>query len=154
MLRVVWVVELSWVGIGDLSKLELSEIVSRLKSASRNVGCVVLFIGFVREEGLMGDKVKHLHYESYGDLAIKKMEEIRKGVIDGEKVFSAIIHHAVGRVPVGEETLIVGVAAKHRAEGFKAVQEIIDKVKSEVPIWKKEVTDEGEYWIHEVEKVN
>lgn len=140
------------VSVGGKCREDLGEIVHKLKSSSRNVGCVLLFIGFVREEGLVGGRVRCLHYESYGGLAVEKIKEICKSVVDGENVFATYVHHALGEIGVGEETLIVGVAAKHRAEGLNAVQEIINKVKSEAPIWKKEVTDSGEYWVHEVER--
>jgi len=144
--------ELSNVSLGKLNRISLSEIVKQLKSSSKNVGCIILFIGIVREEAALGGKVNHLFYEAYESMAIKKMQELINNVVNRENVFSACIHHELGKVKVGELTMIVGVAAKHRADGFKAIQWLVDKVKSEVPIWKKEVTDKGDYWVHEIKK--
>jgi len=139
------------VGLGGLDKIDLNELVSRLASSSKNVGCVIVFIGIVREEGALGGRVKHLEYEAYESMAVKEMEKLIRKVVDQNRVFSACIYHEVGCIGVGERTMIVGVAAKHRADGFSALKKLVDMVKSRVPIWKKEVTDRGSYWLHEVE---
>lgn len=134
--------------LGRIDNVDLYRLIDDLKSSSENVGCVILFIGVVRKEAASGDVVDHLFYEAYRELALRKMKEIVDGVVDGEKVFSACIHHALGKIGVGGETMLVGVAAKHRSDGFHAIKRMIDEIKSEVPIWKKEVTDKGEYWVH------
>ena len=136
------------VSLGKIDEVDLYKLIEDLKSSSNNVGCIILFIGVVRREAASGGSVSHLYYEAYEELAIKKLKEIVDDAIDGERVFAACIHHALGRIDVGKETMYVGVAAKHRSDGFNAIQDMIDKIKSEVPIWKKEVTDKGEYWIH------
>lgn len=136
------------VSLGKVDEIKLDGLIDDLKSSSKNVGCIILFIGIVRGESVTGNSVSHLYYEAYGELAIKKMQEIVSDAVDGDRVFSACIHHALGKIDVGRETMYVGVAAKHRSEGFKALQRMIDRIKSEVPIWKREVTDKSEYWVH------
>lgn len=136
------------VSLGRVDEIDLHDLIEDLKSASDNIGCIILFIGVVRKEAARGGKVNHLYYEAYKDLAIKKMKEIVDSIVDGEEIFSACIHHALGRINVGGETMYVGIAAKHRSEGFNAIKTMVDRIKSEVPIWKKEVTDSGEYWVH------
>lgn len=133
--------------MGDLKSVDFNSIIDRLKSSSPNVGCVLLFIGFVRAEGADGGAVKELNYEAYGDLAKSELESIVGDAMKCDGVYSVAVMHKVGRAVPGEHTFIVGVASKHRSEGFKVLREIVERVKSEVHIWKKEVTDKGEVWI-------
>jgi len=138
---------LSLIFLGDLKSVDFNSIIDRLKSSSPNVGCVLLFIGFVRAEGADGGAVKELNYEAYGDLAKSELESIVGDAMKCDGVYSVAVMHKVGRAVPGEHTFIVGVASKHRSEGFKVLREIVERVKSEVHIWKKEVTDKGEVWI-------
>ncbi|RLE55055.1 MAG: molybdenum cofactor biosynthesis protein MoaE [Candidatus Methanomethylicota archaeon] len=134
--------------LGDLDNVDFNRLICDLKSSSKNVGCILLFIGSVREESFRGGSVKFLHYEAYEDLALKVMRKIVEDAEAFNDVFSATILHSLGDRKVGSNTFIVGVAAKHRIIGFKVLRRIVERVKGEVPIWKKEITDSGEYWIH------
>ena len=77
--------------------------------------------------------------------------ELVKKIIDDSKtefgITDAIVEHRIGTVTVGEAVMYVLVASEHRKESFQALVKIVDRVKHEVPIWKKEVTDKGAYWV-------
>jgi len=133
--------------IGDIRSVDFNDIVHRLKSSSPNVGCVLLFIGFVRSEGVNGGSVKSLFYEAYRELAERELKSIVDDAMKVDGVYSVEVMHMIGSAFPGEHTFIVGVASKHRGEGFKVLRDVVERVKSEVHIWKKEITDKGEYWI-------
>jgi len=108
---------------------------------------VVLFLGTVRNTSEAGS-VDEIIYESYTPMAEKRAAEIEKtsrGVWPLRKVR---IVHRIGRLRVGEVSLAVAVSAPHRAEAFDAVRHIVERIKHEVPIWKKEkLTGGGEVWV-------
>ncbi|CAB49091.1 molybdenum cofactor biosynthesis protein MoaE [Pyrococcus abyssi] len=114
--------------------------------SSSSTGGIVIFLGKVRDENL-GRKVEKLIYEAYDEMAIKEMERIRNEALDRFPIVDALIWHRIGELEVGENTILVVVSAKHRREAFEACAWIVDEVKKRVPVWKREVTDEGEFWI-------
>ncbi len=109
-------------------------------------GGIDVFIGTVRNK-TKGKKVKHLLYETYGKMAKHEMEKIAKHVIKKWGIRKVIIHHREGELKVGETAVIVAVSAPHRKEAFQSCRYIIDTLKTTVPIWKKEVYENGEEWI-------
>ncbi|AMM53111.1 molybdenum cofactor biosynthesis protein MoaE [Pyrococcus kukulkanii] len=126
---------------GDFNLEEAVDLVSSPES-----GGIVIFLGKVRNENY-GRKVKRLIYEAYDEMAIKEMVRIREEALKKFPISDALIWHRVGDFEVGENTILIVVAAKHREEAFEACMWIIDEVKKRVPIWKREVTEEGEFWI-------
>lgn len=109
-------------------------------------GAVVVFEGIVR--GLSeGRKVLYLEYDAYPGMAESKLREIGEEIRSLWGVEEVVIHHRVGRVEVGETSLVVVVAAPHRKEAFAACQYAVDRIKEIVPIWKKEVWEGGEEWV-------
>lgn len=109
-------------------------------------GAVALFYGVVRNNNL-GRSVQYLEYEAYPPLAKKTMAEIAEEVRARWDVTNVAIHHRTGRLEIGETSLLVAVSAPHRAEAFEACHYCVDRVKEIVPVWKKEVWDNGESWI-------
>jgi molybdopterin synthase catalytic subunit len=110
------------------------------------MGGVCLFVGTVRREN-RGKRVERLDYETYVEMAEAKMAEIAR---EAERTWGPLriaLHHRVGRLAVGEDAVVVAVAAPHRAEAFAACRFAIDRLKEIVPIWKKEHTDDGAVWI-------
>ncbi|AFK21857.1 molybdenum cofactor biosynthesis protein MoaE [Pyrococcus sp. ST04] len=114
--------------------------------SSEETGGIVVFLGKVRNEN-MGKRVKKLIYEAYEEMALAEMERIRKEALEKFPIKDALIWHRVGELEIGENTILVVVSAKHRREAFDACVWIVDEVKKRVPIWKREVTEEGEFWI-------
>ncbi len=94
-------------------------------------GAVVTFAGVTRE-------VDHLDYEAYPEMAEERMEAIVADAVARHGLCAAAVAHRVGRVPLSEPSVLVAVSAPHRGEAFAGGREIIDRLKAEAPIWKKE----------------
>ncbi len=122
-----------------------------------NVGAVVFFIGTVRgttEKGKENGKsepvlVKELEYDIYKEMALSKMEEIREKALLDYEIHDIHIVHRIGTLKPTERIVLIAVSAPHRKEAFSACQFAIDELKKIVPIWKKEITTEKEYWVGE-----
>ena len=128
----------------NLDRLE--DLIAGLKKSSDEIGAVAVFVGSVRATR-GGEKVLRLEYEAHESLVPQVLQKIAEEMKDKYGVVDAIVEHRVGTVQVGEDVMYVLVASKHREEGFQALAEMVDKIKHESLIWKKEVTEKGEYWI-------
>ena len=109
-------------------------------------GAVALFYGVVRNENL-GRNVEYLEYDAYPEMALKKMREVAAEVRAKFAVQEVGVLHRIGRLEIGETSLLVAVSSAHRAEAFDACHFAVDRIKQIVPIWKKEVWEGGESWI-------
>ena len=112
-------------------------------------GAVLTFSGTVRDHHL-GRKVVKLAYEAYEPMAQKEMEKVVSQAFsrwpDVKKVQAV---HRFGEMPVGESSIYITVASPHRPEGFAALRFVIDRIKRDVPIWKKEFYQDGQTdWLH------
>lgn len=109
-------------------------------------GAVVTFAGVVRDHS--GDKkTQYLEYEAYTEMAEKKMAQIGSEVSDKWGIEHIAILHRTGRLEIGEISVLIAVASGHRLEAINACHYAIDRLKEIVPIWKKEVGEDGEYWV-------
>jgi molybdopterin synthase catalytic subunit len=117
-----------------------------LQVASSSDGAIVTFSGIVRGTN-QGKKVLFLEYEAYPEMASKMMERIGKEILDTWGLSSVRMQHRVGRLNVGETSVVIVVAAPHRDDAFAACQYAINRLKRIVPIWKKEVFEDGEVWV-------
>jgi molybdopterin synthase catalytic subunit len=113
---------------------------------SPHSGGIDIFIGTVRDM-TKGKTVVRLEFEAYNQMAIKEMEKIAQQAFDSWPVQKILIHHRTGVLAVGEIPVIIAVSAAHRAAAFEACRYIIDTLKEAVPIWKKEVFEDGEVWV-------
>ena len=109
-------------------------------------GGIDIFIGTVRN-ATKGKRVIRLEFEAYEPMAISEMEKIAKKAFDKWPVQKVLIHHRTGVLEVGEVPVIIAVSAAHRAAAFDACRYIIDTLKETVPIWKKEIFEDGEVWV-------
>jgi molybdopterin synthase catalytic subunit len=109
-------------------------------------GAVALFYGVVRNEN-KGRTVQYLEYDAYPEMAIKKMKEVADEVRARFPVTGVGVLHRIGRLEIGETSLLVAVSSGHRKEAFDACHFAVDRIKQIVPIWKKEVWEDGEEWI-------
>ena len=114
--------------------------------ASQSDGAIVTFSGIVRGTN-QGKKVLFLEYEAYPEMAAKMMERIGKEIQDNWGLSAVRMQHRVGRLNVGETSVVIVVAAPHRDDAFAACQYAINRLKRIVPIWKKEVFEDGEVWV-------
>jgi MoaE-MoaD fusion protein len=109
-------------------------------------GGIATFTGNVRRHS-RGKTVEHLEYEAYEPMAVQVMDQIRARIeaeLPGTRV---AIHHRIGRLEVGQAAVVIAASAPHRAEAFAACREAIEALKRDVPIWKREVADDGAVWI-------
>lgn len=109
-------------------------------------GGIDVFIGTVRN-ATKGKTVVQLEFEAYEKMALKEMNKIAEDILQKFPVQKIVIHHRTGVLKVGEVPVIIAVAAAHRAAAFDACRHAIDTLKQTVPIWKKEVFEDGEVWV-------
>ncbi len=113
---------------------------------SPQCGGINVFIGTVRNV-TKGKKVLRLEFEAYQSMAMSEMNKIAKDVLEKWPVQKILIHHRTGILQTGEVPVIIAVAAAHRDAAFDACRYTIDTLKQTVPIWKKEVFEDGEIWV-------
>ena len=118
--------------------LSLDALVARVRDP--RAGAVVSFQGVTRE-------VERLHYEAYAEMARERMAAIVAEAIATHGLCAAAAEHRVGAVPLSEPSVAVAVSAPHRGEAFAGAREIIDRIKAEAPIWKKEIEAGDERWV-------
>jgi molybdopterin synthase catalytic subunit len=124
--------------------LSLDRVVDEVRSDE--AGAIATFTGTTRIQS-RGRTVTHLDYEAYEGMAEKVMAEIA-GDLQGRYELTGIaIHHRVGRVGIGETSVVIAVSAAHRQDALAACKDAIDELKERVPLWKKEVYEGGEEWI-------
>ena len=129
--------------------LDPDAITARVRADTN--GAVVTFLGTTRSS-TDDRKVLHLEYEAYEPMARKKLAEIADKMRERWEVDVAIAHR-LGRLEIGETSLVVAVASPHRSEAFAACQYSVDRIKQTVPIWKKEFFEGGEVWVESPEDV-
>ncbi|MCS5638683.1 MAG: molybdopterin converting factor subunit 1 [Myxococcota bacterium] len=121
-----------------------AEVVERV--AADDTGGVVTFVGTVRNEA-RGHAIQYLEYEAYPEMAEREMEKIAEEAAQRWPGTRLAIAHRVGHLEIGDAAVIIAACAPHRAEAFEACRFAIDTLKVTVPIWKKEVAVDGEYWV-------
>ena len=115
----------------------------------RSAGGTTLFIGSVRDHNEKGT-VSEIYYEAYKEMAEDKLAEIESEVRKRWNVKKFVAIHRIGDLRVGDISVAVAVSSEHRKEAFEACKYGIDKIKTMVPIWKKEVSESGEAWVEGV----
>jgi len=123
---------------------ELSELIASIEG--EGVGAIAIFIGVVKDY-VENAKVNELIYEAYEPYASRYLEKIAREEIEKGRVRAVRIFHRVGSAKPGEKTLFIAVAGTNRKESISALEEVLERVKHEVPIFKLERRDDGEYWI-------
>lgn len=124
--------------------LSLDRVVDEVRSDQ--AGAIATFTGTTRVVS-RGRTVTHLEYEAYEGMAEQVMAEIADELLARHELCAVAIHHRVGRVGIGDTSVVIAVSAPHRADALAACKAAIDELKERVPLWKKEVYDGGEEWI-------
>lgn len=109
-------------------------------------GAINVFVGTVRNES-KGKNVKWLEYEAFESMAVSEMKQIIKNATERWKILGHAVIHRVGTLHPGETAVVIAVSTPHRKESFEACSYIIDTLKERVPIFKKEVFENGEEWV-------
>ena len=113
-----------------------------IAAKKHGTGAVVVFDGVVRD-----DDITEMELEAYEDVATQELEKIAKDATEQFRLLHVDIIHRIGRLAVGENILIIVVAAGHREEAYAGSRFIIEAIKAGVPIWKKELTKDGGRWV-------
>jgi molybdopterin synthase catalytic subunit len=129
----------------------LDSLLQKLRSSKsiEKAGAIGTFTGIVRA---MTDETRteFLEFEAHRELARKKMDEICRHLKEKEGIVEVLMHHKTGFIPKGEDIVYIAVAAGHREELFPVLREAIERLKADVPIWKKEHTVKGDWWVHDI----
>ena len=130
----------------------LESLVARVKRSPRadRAGAIATVTGRVRAKDSADDTpTQYLEFEKYEGVAERRMRELEAEFEEREGVLDVVMYHRTGVIPDGEDIVFVVVLAGHRREAFRTVEDGIDRLKEEVPIFKKEVTAEETFWVHE-----
>jgi MoaE-MoaD fusion protein len=129
-----------------LSEAELSLEAVVEEVAADEAGAVATFVGTTRLHS-RGRTVTHLEYEAYEGMAEQVMADLAAELKARYALCEVAIHHRIGRVGIGERSVVIAVSAPHRDDALKGCRDAIDTLKERVPLWKKEVYQGGEEWI-------
>ena len=124
--------------------LSLDRVVDEVRSDE--AGAIATFTGTTRVHS-RDRVVTHLDYEAYEGMAERVMAEIADALHARYELCAVAIHHRVGRVGIGETSVVIAVSSAHRQAALAACKDAIDELKERVPLWKKEVYEGGEQWI-------
>lgn len=124
--------------------LSISEAFNAIRA--NEVGGVAMFVGTVRDHN-DGRPVSLLEYQAYEAMAVKQMERIGRRIQEETPGVRLCALHRVGALEVGETAVICVAGAAHRDEAFSACRRLIDRIKDEVPVWKREHGPDGPYWV-------
>jgi len=116
------------------------------KMTDPECGGMVIFTGMVRNK-TMDRPVDRLEYEAYESMALKECKKIAEDAVRSWDIKNILIHHRTGPLQIGDIAVIIIVSAPHRDAAFKACRYTIDALKQTVPIWKKEIFQDGEEWV-------
>lgn len=125
--------------------IDAAEVIRQVEDPGNGAICV--FYGVVRDHALSGRRTSYLEYDAYREMAIGKMAEIADEIRQRWGIERIAMIHRIGRLAVGEPSVVIAVGTPHRKQAFEACAYAIDRLKAEVPIWKKEIGPDGEEWV-------
>ena len=125
------------------SVLPAAEVMEAIKAGADGAVCV--FDGIVRNN-TRGRQTLHLDYEAYREMALTQMQGLAEQAVTNFGVRDVALLHRLGRLQVGESSVLIVVASAHRGAAFDACRWLIDTLKKQVPIWKKETFVDGAVW--------
>jgi molybdopterin synthase catalytic subunit len=123
--------------------IDTQKVLTRIKQADD--GAAAVFEGVVRNQ-TRGRKTLYLDYEAYEDMALREMETLAEQALKQFAIRDVALVHRLGRLEIGETSVLIVVASAHRAAAFDACRWLIDTLKRTVPIWKKEYFEDGAVW--------
>ena len=120
--------------------------IDALRAVSKRMGGIATFLGCARDFS-EGREVSEISFDAYGSMALAELEKLRSEAIARFGLLDARIVHRIGTVRGGDNIVFIAAGAEHRAPALDACRWLIDELKERVPIWKKEVTPEGDAWV-------
>lgn len=131
---------------GAISLSMIAESIQK-HSAKTGIGAHSIFLGQVRADEINGRAVIAIEYTSYGEMALERMQEIRNEIFSKYHLICMHVYHSLGRINTGEISFFVFTSSKHRQAAIDACNELVERIKKEVPIWGKEIfSDESYTW--------
>jgi len=136
---------------GDAARIQEEDFsieveVNALREVSKRIGGIVSFLGCARDFS-EGRDVSSISFEQYADMAKGAMQALRTEALERFDIVEARLVHRVTTVHAGDQIVLIVVGAEHRSPAFDACRWLIGELKQRVPVWKKEVTPEGESWV-------
>ena len=122
------------------------EEIAALRATSKRMGGIGTFLGCARDFS-EGRDVSEISFDAYGPMALSEMNALRAEAIEKFGLLDARIVHRIGTVKGGDNIVFIATGAEHRAPALDACRWLIDELKERVPIWKKEVTPQGDSWV-------
>lgn len=129
---------------GAISSLFIAESI-RKHSSKTNIGAHSIFLGQVRADTINEKKVTAIEYTAYEKMALEKMHEIRENIFQKYPLTCMHIYHSLGTVAAGEICLFVFTSAAHRKEAIDACEEVVEQIKSALPVWGKELFEDSSH---------
>ena len=114
-------------------------------STQTAIGAHSIFLGQVRADIINGKKVTAIEYTTYEEMALEKMHVIREDIFTKYELTCMHVYHSLGRVPAGEISLFVFTSSAHRKAAIQACEETVERIKSELPVWGKEMLEDETY---------
>lgn len=114
-------------------------------STKTSIGAHSIFLGQVRADVLNGKTVAAIDYTTYEEMALEKMHEIREAVFEKHSLTCLHVYHSLGTVKAGEVSLFVFTSSKHRNDAIDACEDLVERIKKELPVWGKEVFADASY---------
>ena len=131
---------------GAIQSTFISDSIAK-HSSKKDIGAHSIFLGQIRQDVIDGSTVQAIEYTAYETMALDKMHEIREAVFSKYDLTCMHVYHSLGVVNAGEICLFVFTSSKHRTVAMEACNEIVERVKAELPIWGKEIfNDESHQW--------
>ena len=130
----------------QLEDFSQDDEIDALRASSKRIGGIATFLGCARDFS-EGREVSEISFEAYGSMALAEMNALRSEALERFALLDARLVHRIGTVKGGDNIVFIAAGAEHRAAAFDACRWLIDELKARVPIWKKEITPEGDSWV-------
>lgn len=114
-------------------------------STKKNIGAHSIFLGQIREDVVESKTVRAIEYTAYEEMALEKMHEIREEIFAKYDLTCMHIHHSLGTVKTGEICLFVFTSSKHRKAAMESCDEVVERIKKDLPVWGKEVFEDNSH---------
>jgi molybdopterin synthase catalytic subunit len=137
--------------VSDSVRIQLEDFsqdaeISAMRDGSPRMGGIATFLGCARDFS-QGRQVSEISFDAYASMAVAEMRKLREEAIARFGLLDARLVHRLGVIKAGEAIVFIAAGAEHRAPALQACHWLIDELKERVPIWKKEITPQGESWV-------
>ncbi|WPO81550.1 molybdenum cofactor biosynthesis protein MoaE [Chryseobacterium sp. JJR-5R] len=129
---------------GAIDPVFISDSIAK-HSAKKNIGAHSIFLGQIREDMVEGKTVQAIEYTAYEEMALEKMHEIREEIFAKYDLTCMHIHHSLGTIRTGEICLFVFTSSKHRKAAMESCDEVVERIKKDLPVWGKEVFEDASH---------